>query len=184
VGNLSLQYRTSARKFRSVARVQYNIPIEMPEAQRIHRTYLQTYHRVPTYWGSQIALTKSQGYVETLAGRRVQVVGNWDGEFGWSMGSTSINYRIQGTGADQKYLAIAVVKDYAVRYGIKFAWDLHDGIYWWVPDAHVQRVAHELKYLLDNLPYHKAWGFQPSIPFPWDCKVGKSWGSLKEFRYA
>ena len=180
VGNLSLQFRISAKRFRVTARVQYNMNMELPEAMRIRATYLQTYRRVPRYWDEQIALTRRRGWVETFAGRRVQVVGNWSGDRGWSMESTSINYRIQGTGADQKYLALAVLRPYLVKIGARFAWDLHDGIYLYVPHHQVERAKHEIPQLLLNLPYRKAWGFQPPIPLPWDCKVGHSWGTLRE----
>lgn len=180
VANLSLQYRTSARKLRTVARVQYDLPMELPEAQRIHTTYQRVYREVPRYWLRQINETKRNGYVETFAGRRVQVKGNWDGNNGWSMASTAINYRIQGTGAEQKYLALKVLKPYLVQISATFAWDLHDGIYFYVPDAQVARAAVEIKQQLDRLPYREAWGFTPPIPLPWDCKAGKSWGALKE----
>lgn len=181
VANLSLQYRTYPKTFRRVARVQYNIPMELPEAQRIHRTYQQTYREVPRYWKRQVRKVKQLGYAETLAGRRVQVTGDWDGKLGWSMESTAINYPVQGTGGDQKYLAMQVLKPYLLSIGAKFAWDLHDGIYLWVPDDMVERCAVEGKALLDHLPYREAWGFDPPIPLPWDCKFGKSWGGLKEF---
>lgn len=180
VSNLSLQYRTSARKLRSVARVQYNMDMELPEAQYVRTTYLQTYRRVPMYWEEQIGLTRRRGWVETFAGRRVQVVGNWDGEQSWSMGSTAINYRIQGTGADQKYLALSVLRPYLVQIGARFAWDLHDGIYLYVPDAHVARAQHDIRQMLLTLPYQRAWGFTPPITLPWDCKIGHSWGTLRE----
>lgn len=176
------QYRTSAKKLRVVARVQYNLPMDLPEAERLHSTYQQTYPGVPRYWRNQIALTKRLGYVETFAGRRVQVVGNWSGTQGWSMESTAINYRIQGTGGDQKYLALSVLKPYITRIGAVFAWELHDGIYFYVPDAMVERAATEIPYLLANLPYKKAWGFTPPIPLPWDCKWGSSWGTLTEWK--
>ena len=39
------------------------------------------------------------------------------------MGSTAINTRIQGTGADQKHLAIAVIKDYLRKVGGRFLFD-------------------------------------------------------------
>lgn len=182
VANLSLQYRTSAPKLRTVARVQYNLPMELPEAQMIHKTYQMTYRQVPLYWQKQISMTKRLGYVETFAGRRVQVVGNWAGASAWSMGSTAINYRIQGTGADQKYLALSVLRPYLRRIGAYFGWDLHDGIYMYVPDAQVARAAEEIPRILANLPYEKAWGFSPPIPLPWDCKIGGSWGALKEYK--
>ena len=180
VANLSLQYRTSAKKLRSVARVQYDMPMDLPEAQHIWKTYQTSYPGVPLYWKHQIAQTRQLGYVETFAGRRVQVTGNWDGNMGWSMGSTAINYRIQGTGADQKYLAMMVLRDYMHGLGASFAWDLHDGLYWYVPDQHVERVSVEVRQMLLNLPYKQAWGFTPPIQLPWDCKIGHSWGTLKE----
>lgn len=182
VANLSLQYRTSAAKLRVVARVQYNLPMELPQAQMIHRTYQIAYPRVPLYWQKQISMTKRLGYVETFAGRRVQVVGNWAGASAWSMGSTAINYRIQGTGADQKYLALSVLKPYLTKIGAYFGWDLHDGIFLYIPTDKVQIAARDIKAILDNLPYRKAWGFDPPIPLPWDVKAGGGWGVLKEVK--
>lgn len=181
--NLSLQYRTSARKLRVKARTDYDIPMELPEAQRIHHTYQQAYPGVPVYWRSQIALVRACGYVETFAGRRVQVKGNWDGEWGWSMGSTAINTRIQGTGADQKYLAIACIKDYLAEIGAKFLFELHDGLYIAIPRAIREKAVIQIKHILDNLPYQEAWGFSPPIPLPWDCKVGRAWGRMTEVNF-
>lgn len=182
--NLSLQYRTSARKLRSKARVDYNIPLEMPEAHRIHATYQREYPGVPAYWEHQIALVKALGYVETFGGSRIQVVGDWNGQYGWSMGSTAINARIQGTGANQKHLAIAVIKDYLREIGGRFMFDLHDGLYLAIPKAIRPKAVDVMKQMLDNLPYQKAWGFTPPIPMPWDCKVGPAWGRLVEQKFA
>ena len=181
--NLSLQYRTSARKLRVKARIDYDIPMELPEAQRIWKTYQNAYPGVPIYWHQQIAIVKSCGYVETFGGNRVKVVGNWDGEWGWSMGSTAINTRIQGTGADQKHLALMVLKPYLTQIGARFLFDLHDGAYFAIPSDKSQGAIRVMKKLLDNLPYKEAWGFTPPIPMPWDCKIGKSWGRLKDVKF-
>lgn len=181
--NLSLQYRTSARKLRTKARVDYGIPMELPEAQRIHATYQRAYPGVPQYWERQIALVKQLGYVETFGGNRVKVEGDWNGNWGWSMGSTAINTRIQGTGADQKHLAIAIIKPYLRQVGGRFLFDLHDGLYLAIPSGIREKAVIELKRLLDNLPYQQAWGFTPPIPMPWDCKVGKAWGRMDEVKF-
>jgi DNA polymerase I-like protein with 3'-5' exonuclease and polymerase domains len=140
--------------------------------------------KVPRYWDRTIQQVKQQGYAETLAGRRVQVVGDWSGKDGWQMESTAIIYPIQGTGADQKYLAFKVLKDYIININAYFAWDLHDGIYLYVPDDKVEQAAVEITRLLNNLPYREAWDFTPSIPLPWDCKYGPGWGGLKEWKGA
>jgi DNA polymerase I-like protein with 3'-5' exonuclease and polymerase domains len=178
----SLQYRTYPKTFCRVARVDYNIPLELPAAQRIHRTYQQTYTEVPKYWDRAIQLVKQLGFAETLAGRRVQVKGDWEGKFGWRMESTALNYPIQGTGAEQKYLALKIMKDLMIPERCYFAFDMHDGLYWWVPDAIVDRIAAQGRQLLNTLPYQEAWGFTPPIPMPWDAKLGKGWGSLQEFK--
>jgi hypothetical protein len=97
------------------------------------------------------------------------------------MGSTAINYRIQGTGADQKYLAIAALSSLYRKYNAYFAWDLHDGIYSFVPEDKSKAFAAEAKHLLDRLPYKKAWGIVLPIAMPWSCKIGPSWGMLKKW---
>lgn len=188
--NLSLQYRTSAKKLRVKARTDYDIPLELPEAQRIHKTYQTTYPGVPVYWERQIALVRQLGYVETFGGNRVRVEGDWNGGWGWSMGSTAINTRIQGTGADQKHLAMAVIKHPLQQAGGRMLFDLHDGLYLAIPSAIREKTVIELKRLLDNLPYKEAWGFAPPVPMPWDCKVGRggtpecAWGRMKEVKFA
>lgn len=182
--NLSLQYRTSARKLRVKARIDYDIPMELPEAQRIHATYQRSYPGVPTYWERQIALVKQLGYVETFGGNRVRVEGDWNGSWGWSMGSTAINTRIQGTGADQKHLAMAVLKDTIKQFDGRFLFDLHDGLYMVIPTDKRAKAVDVMKPMLDNLPYQEAWGFTPPIPMPWDCKVGRAWGRLKEQKFS
>lgn len=183
VANLSLQYRTSAKKLRVVSRVQYGMDMNLAQAAHIHATYLASYPQVRQYWGRQINMTRQSGYVETFAGRRVKVVGEWDGDYGWSMGSTAINYRIQGTGADQKYLAMSLLRDYLPSVGGRFGWDLHDGIYMFIPTDKKDKAAHGIKALLDDMPYKKAWGFTPPVPLPWDCKHGLSWGALEEYDF-
>lgn len=180
VANLALQYRTSAAKLMTVARVQYGIPMSLSEAQRIHFVYQRTYPQVPVYWQKQIAQTRETGYVETFAGRRVRVEGDWKGRLGWSMGSTAINYRIQGTGADQKLLALATLTPYLLEVGGRFSFDLHDGLYFLIPEGEVTAFCQNAKQELDTLPYQEKWGFEPPIPLTWDCKAGKSWGTMKE----
>ena len=183
VANLSLQYRTSAPKLRSVARVQYQLPMQLPEAKMIRETYVSTYVGVPRYWKKQIALGKQLGYVETFAGRRVQLGHRWTTENSWSLESTTINYRIQGSGADQKYLAIAALKPFLQANGCYFYFELHDGLYILMPEGREMDLSRQILGILNGLDYQKAWGWTPLCPLTWDCKLGKDWGSLKETKF-
>lgn len=184
VGNLSLQYRTSASRFCSSARVDYNVDMTLRQAAHIHGVYPKTYKGMPLYWENQIEKTKRLGYVENLAGRRVAVKGDWSrySKMRWSMESTAINFPIQAVGADQKYLALACVKNIISEFDTKFFMDLHDGLYWLTPDAKVQPFIIRTKKILDGLPYTRAWGYTPSIPLPWDASFGPSWGTLKSWK--
>lgn len=182
VANLSLQYRTSANTLVQVARVQHRINIEPRDALAIHATYQHTYRRVPIYWRKQIMHGRQHGFVSSIGGRVVQVEEGryWTAEDRWKRESTCINEPIQGSGADQKYLAIACASDVVRGLGGRFYFELHDGMFFIVPNAKAEKAAHVIKHVMSNLPYEKAWGFKSPIPFPVDAKMGKSWGSLKE----
>lgn len=145
----------------------------------------------------QIRKASLNGWVETIAGRRVWVgkgdtwsrlrVAAVNGQVeeehvdnSWQAESTAINFPIQGSGADQKYLALQVLRDYLPMVDGRFYFELHDGLFVVVPDRYADRAAQEIKQLLSNLPYKEAWGVDLPIQFPVDAKMGKTWGQLKE----
>ena len=135
---------------------------------------------VPSYWQRQIQVCKSLGYAETFAGRRVQLKGSWTGRDKWPMESTSINYPIQGTGGDQKYLALAVARNMLPEFGGYFYYELHDGLFFIFPHDNTLKASIKFNEVLSNLPYSKAWKKLFPIKFPVDCKIGPSWGELKD----
>lgn len=177
------QYRTSADTLRNVARVQHKITMTPPQATAIHATYRLAYPRVDRYWKDQVRLVKTQGWVETVAGRRINLgTGDTWGDQDWAKSSAAINFPVQGTGADQKYLALAVLRNALPDYDGHFYYELHDGLFVIVPHAKSEGAGHRLKHMLSNLPYKKAWGVDLPIHFPVDGKRGPSWGKLKEFK--
>jgi DNA polymerase I-like protein with 3'-5' exonuclease and polymerase domains len=181
VANLSLQYRTSANRLRIVAKTDYGMELDYSDARAIHATYLTTYVGMRGYWDRQIYKARRDGYAQTIGGRRVHLgTGDTWPTSAWSWESTAINFPIQGVGADQKYLALCVIKDYLPRVDGRFYFELHDGLFFIVPSAYSQRACDDMKQIMSNLPYEKAWGFRPPIPFPVDAKIGKSWGDLKK----
>lgn len=183
VANLSLQYRTSAMKLMQVAAVQHNIQIGFDEAKLIHATYQRTYSAVPRYWKAQKHWVRNNNFVENLAGRRVwlRMPGDRSSSDSWSYDSTAVNYPIQSMGAEQKYLALAVVKKLSPKFGGFFYYELHDGLFVVIPDSQVADAVPVIQYALSNLPYKRAFNLDLSVSFPVDAKVGKSWGDLQEW---
>jgi DNA polymerase I-like protein with 3'-5' exonuclease and polymerase domains len=182
VANLSMAYETSANTLKKVARVQYGLPMELPEATRIHAAYQKAYPGMVNYWAKQKRIGRTKKEVSTLAGRRLHLDGDWSAD-AWSLGASAVNYPIQGSAAEQKYLALSIVKPYLLSIGARFAFDLHDALYLHIPTHKVDEAIIQIKLLLDTLPYESAWRFTPSIPLPFDCKSGSSWGSMAEYKF-
>jgi DNA polymerase-1 len=178
--NLSFQYRIGAKTATVKARVEYGLDLTQQFVQGMLDTYKRTYQRVTRYWIDTVNKSKSCGYAETYAGRRINLNGNWmDKRVSWGLESTAINYPIQGTGGDQKYLALAIARNMLPALGGYFYFELHDGLFFILPKARSKEGMFKLRYALSNLPYEKIWGVKFPIKFPVDGKIGPSWGQLK-----
>jgi DNA polymerase I-like protein with 3'-5' exonuclease and polymerase domains len=186
--NLSYQYRVSARTATLKAIVDYEMVVDETFIKQTQAIYKKSYpgvggqphQRVGGYWASQIAKCKQLGYAETFAGRRVQLKGDWVGKTAWPLESTAINYPIQGTGGDQKYLALAVARNLLPQFGGYFYYELHDGLFFIFPEDKAIAASEVFLQELSNLPYEKAWGVKLPIQFPVDAKIGVSWGDLTD----
>ena len=178
--NLSYQYRVSAKTATTKARVEYEMEVDEYFIQTTQAVYKSSYPGVQEYWNNQIYKCKRLGYAETFAGRRVQLNESWSGKTKWPMESTSINYPIQGTGGDQKYLALAVARNLLPQFGGYFYYELHDGLFFIFPEDKAVAASRVFLKELSNLPYKQAWGVDLPIQFPVDAKIGESWGDLKD----
>lgn len=187
--NLSYQYRVSARTATTKARVEFEMDVDEAFISRTQHVYRSSYpgvggppgRRIGGYWASQIAKCKHLGYAETFAGRRVQLKNSWSGKYKWPQESTSINYPIQGTGGDQKYLALAVARNLLPKFNGRFYYELHDGLFFIFPKDKALKACEVFQHELSNLPYKAAWGMDLPIKFPVDAKIGESWGDLEDF---
>lgn len=182
VANLSCQYMTSAATLQRVAAVQHKIKITEDQAKLIHGRYRTTYPGVPTYWRKQKWWVKRNDYVENLAGRRIYFKPMHERTLEWSYNATAVNYPVQSMGAEQKYLALMVLRNELPKYEGRFYYELHDGMFVIVKNEYAERAAHELRDLLSNLPYKRAYGLSLPIQFPVDAKMGASWGDLVELK--
>jgi len=178
--NLSFQFRAGDKTSKIKARVDYGLRPSWQDIKQWKAAYFTAYPNVKKYWSSAIHTAKQKGYAETLAGRRFHL-SDWSTNE-WSTGSSAINHPIQGTGADMKYLAIAMMQ---MKYSqvFEFAWELHDGIFYIIDDTpDAEQLILDARCTLDNLPYQQVWGWEPPIPMLWDASVGTDWGNLKELK--
>lgn len=176
--NLSFQFRIGAPTFRVKSRVDYGVTLDYLKAKEFLDTAKRIYKGVPEYWKRAIKIGKDLGYAESLAGRRFALT-FWSGDWRWGTEQSSINHPIQGTGGDMKELALAVMTDKHPK--LIFGFDLHDALFMYVKKEDLTKeLIMSARKTLNNLPYKEAWGWEPSIPIPWDCKIGENWGEMRE----
>lgn len=179
--NLALQYRLSATGLYKQWHDTYGLVDKTQnDAMLAKATYMRLYSGIPRYWDSSPLKAQRKGYVESMGGRRCALT-EWDRENNYRSAQTAINFPIQATGADQKILALYCLRNYLKDNGIKLAWDLHDGLFFYVPDCMMQHeIVLGMVDILNKLPYLRAWGWKPQVEFPVEAKIGKCWGNLEE----
>lgn len=177
--NLSMQYRIGIRTLRIKARVDYGMDVPFSTAKYWDKTYHRTYLRVKEYWARAIKEARQNRYAETLGGRRFKITEFSNPDLIWASESSAINFPIQGSGADMKELALAIMTLQHPEF--RFAWDLHDGLFFRVRNSPtVIEQMLEAQNTLNNLNYKEAWHWEPRIPMPWSIAIGENWGSLEE----
>jgi DNA polymerase I-like protein with 3'-5' exonuclease and polymerase domains len=95
------------------------------------------------------------------------------------------NYPIQGTGWDIVGLAMTSVDDTLHGSRAYLFNTVHDSLMYYVPEEDTQDFIIQTKKVLESVPKlaYDAWGWKmPEVEFPVDCKTGKNWMEMKEWK--
>ena len=207
ITNLALQYRLSAQGLYDLMHLTYGMDVTLEQVTEMREKYLALYPRIAKYWDEHSHKARREEFVYNMAGRR-----HWfeQGAEDWERCQQAINFPIQSTGAEQKLLFLASAYKFMQDNNIILGWDLHDGLYFYVPilppanwNDETKRYDHPMAYSLDffadhtkprttkdlamklaaiseNLDYKKFWGWEPPLQFPVEVKIGDNWGELKK----
>ncbi|MCK4825780.1 hypothetical protein KA005_59075, partial [bacterium] len=139
VKNLSANFRCGAKKTYEQAHVNWGMSdVTIEEVYHWNDAWKRLYKGIPNYWKEAIFKAKQRGYAETLAGRRFYI-DRWIKDR-WASESSAIMVPIQGTGADMKYLAIALMR--MTFPELAFWGEIHDEV------IYVSRIKPTPEYLL------------------------------------
>jgi DNA polymerase-1 len=184
VTNHSNKYRIGAAKMMITAKVQYGIDCSIDQARQWQSSFHRSFPGIKQFWKKAILSAQQNGYAETLGGRRFTIPHNMmmstDKDVKWRVESSAINMPIQGSGADMKELAIATV--YEKYPELIFAFDLHDGLFYWAPIGTPVELYLDVQRTLDSLNYGDAWGWEQNVPLNWDGEAGPSWADMKDIQ--
>lgn len=150
------------------------------EAARAYiEQYFKTYPKLRDYMDAMIAKASSDGYVETLFGRRRYLPEIQASSFNVreSAKRMAVNMPIQGTQADILKLAMIHIDDglAGVSANAHMLLTVHDELVFEVPTREVGEVT---GFVTDAMEH----AYELSVPIAVEAKVGPNWGTMKELR--
>ncbi|WP_345974150.1 DNA polymerase I [Sulfurimonas sp. HSL3-7] len=149
--------------------------ITTKEAKSIIEKYFESFPTVKSYFASIVELSKEQGYVETLLGRRryfdyakavPMVRAAYERE--------SVNTVFQGSAADLIKLSMNKIADVIKkrRLPAKMLLQIHDELIFEADAAEAEAVAKEFKAIMESI-------VPLNIPLKTSLNLGRHWGELK-----
>ncbi|MDO8512319.1 MAG: DNA polymerase I [bacterium] len=152
--------------------------VSLGEAQAFIAEYMRTYRGIAEYMQEAKALASSQGFVETIYGRRSYLpdINSGNSMIRSAAERASINHPIQGSEGDIIKRAMVAVQEkidegQGVFNGSKMLLQVHDELIFEVPKENAEKFAKEIKPLLENLE-------KLAVPLTVDLKIGKNWGEM------
>lgn len=143
--------------------------ITVQEAAEYINYYFSCYPEIKTYMEEMISVARSNGYVETIFGRRcfVKDINNNISYARQFAERVAINAPLQGTAADIIKFAMIQLFD-QLKTG-KIILQVHDELLVEVEEGNVQETAALMRNVMENV-------VKLSIPLEVDIKVGDDWG--------
>jgi DNA polymerase-1 len=149
-----------------------NLGIDNTAAKNYIARYFERYPGVKAYMESTRALARSQGYVETVFGRRLQLGGIQTAKGAQLAGleRAAINAPMQGTAADLIKLSMVKVQQVldTEQRATKMIMQVHDELVFEVPE-------HEVDWLKIEIPRLMAGVAELKVPLLAEVGVGPNW---------
>ncbi len=146
--------------------------IDQAHAQKYVDLYFQRYPGVHRYMEDMRRLARSQGYVETLFGRRLYVPDIKASHTGRRQYAerTAINAPLQGTAADLIKMAMLAVDADLTKEGLaaRMIMQVHDELVFEVPEAEIPALKGAVVARMEQAA-------RLSVPLIVECGVGKNW---------
>jgi hypothetical protein len=60
-----------------------------------------------------------------------------------------------------------------------FILDLHDGLWYYVPEENGKELLLDMKSFASNIDYEGAWGRELPVALPFDAQLGTTFGNVK-----
>jgi len=144
------------------------------EAQNFINAYMEKFSGVASYMKETREFARTNGYVETLLGRRRNLPEINSPNFQVAGGAErmAINMPIQGLTADiMKIAMINIATKFENNPNVKMILQVHDEIIFEVKCELAEDIAQEIKQMMEN-------AYKLRVPLVADIKIGDNWGEI------
>lgn len=165
----------------------YGLSKELKIDPRTAETYIQKYFtrypRVKNFIDKTIELAKTQGFVQTISGRKRFIPEIFSPnrnirEFGKRI---AVNTPIQGSAADLIKAAMVALYETLERKGLKsqIILQIHDELLLETPEEEIEEVTSLAQIIMEDPFPHLNLDFKFSVPIKVNYSFGKSWADCK-----
>lgn len=155
--------------------------IPFDEAKKFIAQYFDVYRGIRDYIETVKALTRSQGYVETLFGRRrlIPDIVSPAPQFRAAAERMAVNMPVQGTSADIiKFAMIAIAKELPlICSGARMLLQVHDELLFEVPSDAVADIAKHIAPLMEQVE-------KIGVPIVVEAKIGVNWDEMTPVKFS
>lgn len=186
--NFGFLYGMWWKKFKEYAKTDYGVDYTDEEAANTREMFFETYPRLAEWHQRTEQFVRRNKFVRSFIGRirHLPMVDSPDDSIAKQAVRQAINSPVQSFGSDIGVMAIGLITQYLKktklnRY-IKVAGFIHDAIVFLVRDTHSAVAIRLARRFMENVPFKKWFGWEPTVPIVADAEIGKSLAETYELK--
>lgn len=186
--NFGFLYGMWWKKFKEYAKTDYGVDYTDEEAANTREMFFETYPRLGEWHQKTEKFVRKNKYVRSFIGRvrHLPMVDSPDDSIAKQAVRQAINSPVQSFGSDIGVMAIGMITSYLKKTGldkhIKVAGFIHDAIVFLVRDNYSAQAIRIARKFMENIPYKKWFGWEPTVPIVADAEIGKTLAETYELK--
>lgn len=183
-GNFGLIYGMSAGGYKEYAFASYKVSLTANEAENQRDAFFDLYSRLPVWHEEYKNHAHMWGHVRSPLGRvrHLPLINSKDRDIVAQAERQAINSPIQSCLSDMMQLAMVHIDREYGHCDIHPFLMCHDSLALYVPENEAIEWAKKLKYVMENLPLSRDFGWDSCLKFIVDAEVGLNLAELKKIK--
>jgi len=187
--NFGLAYGMGAEGFMNYARQTYGVIYTMAQAIQIRNDHFDLYPGLAPWHEREKNFARINGYVRNPLGRvrHLPLIKSPSNEARAREERRAVNSPIQSCLNDMLFYTMGLFysryeEEYLARIWMPTMM-VHDSLYIYVKEQYVEKMAKNLKNMMETLPLEEKFGWKPKVDFTADCEAGYNLADMKEVSF-